>query len=189
MKLIFKLMLLALLLVGVSPFLLHGPNGKPILSLDKLALPNLARLFDRASSASVSKTIDNIKSTADEALPVKLNDNNTAVHKWRDERGIWHFSDKQNPQGKDEVVLINTNTNVVQADPKVNNKPNKPANGSATGGEKENKEDNGPGIPFPTTIPLQDIPKLIKDTQVLKNSMNKRYQEQQKLLDSLQSKQ
>ncbi|HEB55614.1 MAG TPA: hypothetical protein ENI98_04765 [Gammaproteobacteria bacterium] len=188
MKLMFKLMLLALLLVGVSPFLLHGPNGKPILALDKLSLPDLSRLFGHSSSAQVSTTIDNIKSTADDVLPVKLKDNNTAVHKWRDEYGIWHFSDKQNPDGKDEVVLINTDTNVVQAGPQAKNSPHKQKTTSARG-EKENTNDDEPGIPFPTTIPIQDIPKLIKDTQALKDTMNKRYEKQQELLDSLQSKQ
>ncbi len=188
MKLIFKLMLLALLLVGVSPFLLHTPNGKPILSLAKLPLPNLSHLFGHSNSTQVSKAIDNIKSTATEALPVKLKDNNTAVHKWQDERGIWHFSDKQNPHGKDEVVLINTNTNVVQAGPKAENSPNEQGNDSAVN-KKENSKDDGPGISFPTTIPIQDIPKLIKDTQALKDTMNKRYQKQQELLDSLQSQQ
>lgn len=188
MKLLFKLMLLALLLVGVSPFLLHSPNGKPILSLDKLPLPNLSHLFGRADSARVSKTIDNIKSTANDVLPVKLKDNNTAVHKWRDKHGVWHFSDKQNPHGKDEVVLINTNTNLLQADPKVKNIPD--AKESSTAARQKEKTDNdGPSIPFPTTIPMQDIPKLIKDTQALKETMNKRYQKQQELLDSLQSKQ
>ncbi len=188
MKLVFKLMLLALILVGVSPFLLHGSNGKPLFSLDKLALPNLSRLFARPGAAQVSKTLDNIKSTASKALPAELGNDKTAVHKWRDEHGVWHFSDKQNPHGKDEVVLINTNTNVVQADPVAKAIPNKQKNGTATD-KKENTKDAGPSIPFPTTVPMKDIPKLIKDAQTLKDTMNKRYKEQKKLLDSLQSKQ
>ncbi len=187
MKLIFKLMLLALVLVGVSPFFLHGPNGKPIFSLDKLSLPDLSHLFGRANSVRVSKTIDDIKSTADKALPVKLGDNNTAVHKWQDEHGVWHFSDKRNPQGKDQVVLINTNTNVIQAGPKAKAIPDKQKNGTARDKEKDTK-DAGPTIPFPTTVPMKDIPKLIKDAQTLKETMNKRYKKQKELLDALQSK-
>ncbi|HEB87388.1 MAG TPA: DUF4124 domain-containing protein [Gammaproteobacteria bacterium] len=190
MKRVFKLMLLALVLVGVSPFLLHGSNGKPLFSLDKLTLPNLSHLFGRAGSdaARVSKTLGDIKSTAGKVLPIELDGKHTAVHKWRDKHGVWHFSDKQNPHGKDEVVLINTNTNVVQADPVAKAIPNKQKSGTATD-KKENTKDAGPSIPLPTTIPMKDIPKLIRDTQALKDTLNKRYRKQQKLLDSLQSKQ
>ncbi len=186
MKLTFKLMLLALVLVGASPFLLHTPNGKPILSWDKLPLPDLSSLFGRASSARVSKTIDKIKSTADKALPIDLDDNSTAVHKWIDEHGVWHFSDRKNPDGHDQVVRINTNTNVVQATPVAKDiaDGNK---SSADTNSKENENDDGPTIPFPTTIPMKDIPKLINDTKALKETLDKRYKEQQKLLDSLQS--
>ena len=186
MKLTFKLMLLALVLVGASPFLLHTPNGKPVLSWDKLPLPDLSSLFGRAGTARVSKTINEIKSTADEALPIELDDNSTAVHKWIDEHGVWHFSDKKNPDGHDEVVRINTNTNVVQATPVAEDIADESE--SNTGADKkEDKNDDGPTIPFPTTIPMKDIPKLINDTKALKKTMDERYMEQQKLLDSLQS--
>ena len=186
MKLSFKLMLLALVLVVVSPFLLHTPNGRPILSLDKLSLPDFSSLFGRSNSARVSKTIDKLKSTADEALPIELDDNSTAVHKWIDEHGVWHFSDKKNPDGHDEVVRINTSTNVVQATPVAKDIADESESSAAADG-KEDKKDDGPTIPFPTTIPMKDIPKLINDTKALKESMDKRYKEQQQLMDSLQS--
>lgn len=181
MKLTFKLMLLALLLVGFSPFLLTGPNGKPILSWDKLNLPDFSSLFGRDNTAKVSKTIDKIKSTADEASPNALDDNTTAVHKWIDKHGVWHFSDKRNPDGKDEVIRINTNTNVVQATPVAKNIPDEK---EGEDGEN-NKDDDGPSIPSLTTVPMKDIPKLINDTKALQKTMDTRYKEQQELLESL----
>ncbi len=186
MKLTFKIMLLALMLVVASPFLLHGPNGKPILSWDKLKLPDFSSLFGRANTSSISKTIEKMKSSTDEALPIELDDDTRAVHKWVDGHGVWHFSDKQNPDGKDEVVHINVNTNVVQATPVVKDIPDEDEKAGRANG-KEDESDDGPSIPFPTTVPMKDIPKLINDTKALKETMDKRYKEQQELLDSLQS--
>ena len=186
MKLSFKIMLLALMLVVVSPFILPGSNGKPILSWDKLNLPDFASLFGRANTAKVSKTLDELKSTADEALPGEPDDNNTAVHKWIDKHGVWHFSDKQNPDGTDEVVRINLNRNVVQPTPVVKDIPDENENASGATG-KGGESNDGTNIPFPTTVPMKDIPKLINDTKALKESMDKRYQEQQEVLDSLNS--
>lgn len=187
MKLIFKLMLLALLLIGISPFLLHGSNGKPILSLDKRLPLDLAHLFSRIRSAPVAKTRKSIKLNTKDPLPI-LDDDNTTVHKWRDKTGVWHFSDTRNPHGKDDVVLINTNTNtnVIQANPKAENSPATQKNDRTTD-KKENTNNAGAGIPFPTTIPMKDIPKLIKDTRILKETMNRRYKEQQKQINSIQS--
>lgn len=181
MKLTFKLMLLALLLVGFSPFLLQGPNGKPLLSWDRLSLPDFSSLF---GNAKVSETIDEIKSTAGEALPSGLGDNTTTVHTWIDKHGVWQFSDKKNPGGQDEVIRINTNTNVVQATPVAKDIPNEEQGGEGADGKED--EDDGPSIPFPTTVPMKDIPKLINDTKALQKTLDKRYKEQQELLESLQ---
>ncbi len=188
MKLTFKLMLLALMLVVVSPFLLHGPNGKPILSWEKLNLPDFSSLFGRANTHNAVKTIEKIKSSASDALPVETDDDTTAIHKWVDKQGVWHFSDKQNPEGHDEVVRINTNRNVVQATPVAKDIPDEEETRTAANGKEDKKED-GPDIPFPTTVPMKDIPKLINDTKALKETMDKRYKEQQKLLDSLKQPQ
>ncbi len=179
MKLSFKVMLLALMLVVISPFILPGSNGKPILSWDKLNLPDFASLFGRANTNKVSKTIS-------EALPGELDDNSTAVHKWIDEHGVWQFSDKKNPDGTDEVVRINLNRNVVQPTPVVKDIPDESETAAGAGGSEDENND-GPTIPFPTTVPMKDIPKLINDTKALKETMDKRYEEQQELMDSLQS--
>jgi len=185
-KLSFKIMLLALVLVVASPFILPGSNGKPILSWDKLNLPDFASLFGRANTNKVSKTLDELKSTADEVLPGELDGNNTAVHKWIDKHGVWQFSDKKNPDGKDEVVRINLNRNVVQPTPVVKDIPDESDTEAGAAGENDD-DDAGTNIPFPTTVPMKDIPKLINDTKALKETMDKRYKEQQELLDSLQS--
>jgi len=184
-KLSFKIMLLALILVVASPFILPGSNGKPILSLDKLNLPDLSGLFGRANTAKISQTIDELKSSTDEGLPTEIDDDNAAVHKWIDKHGVWHFSDKQNPDGKDEIVRINLNRNVVQATPMAKDIADESTEDKNK--ESDKGDDKEASIPFPTTVPMKDIPKLINDTKALKETMDQRYKEQQELLDSLQS--
>lgn len=193
MKLSFKLMLLALMLVVASPFILPGQNGKPILSWDKLNLPNFASLLSRFTSNNsntttrdIEKADSSIEETLETEAEAEADENTTAVHKWMDKHGVWHFSDKHNPEGQDEVVRININRNVVQATPVVKDIPDE--DGKAEGEkDKGDNKDDGPNIPYPTTVPMKDIPKLISDTKALKETMDKRYKEQQKLLDSLQT--
>ncbi|VAX11088.1 hypothetical protein MNBD_GAMMA25-1484 [hydrothermal vent metagenome] len=188
MKLSFKLMLLALMLVVASPFILPGPNGKPVLSWDKLNLPDFASLLSRftSNSSNTTRDIEKTNSSVEEVLETEADENTAAVHKWMDKQGVWHFSDKHNPEGQDEVVRININRNVVQATPVVKDIPDEDGKADGEKGKNDDKDDD-PSIPYPTTVPMKDIPKLISDTKALKETMDKRYKEQQKLLDSLQT--
>ena len=177
MKLILKLMLVALVLVGVSPFLLHGPDGRPLFSLDRL---KLGKPIDAAG-----KSMKSIQSDIGKAAQQPADDT-TTVHKWIDEHGVWHFSDRANPDGGDQVVRINTNTNVVRATPVAKEAAEEKAADGRGGKDGGQKDDSGTDIPFPTTVPMKDIPKLVNDTRALQQTMNKRYEEQQKLIESLQ---
>ena len=178
MKLMLKLMLVLLVLVGASPFILPGKNGQPLFSFSDLKMPDFSSLFG-SSKSKVVVVIPEDKTTDKEIVDKK---NVTTVHKWLDDSGVWQFSDQNNSGGTSELVKINPDSNVVQAI-KVAKPEDEKTSTTSDSGEKA--ESDLSSIPLPTTIPMKDIPKLISQTKELKNTLEQRYQEQQTLLDSL----
>lgn len=179
MKLMFKLMLVLLVLIGASPFILPGKNGQPLFSFSDLKMPDFSSLSGSPKSKVV---VIPENGTIDKEIVNKKN--LTTVHKWMDDSGVWQFSDQNNSGGTSELVNINPDSNVVQA-MKVAQPEDEKSNVATDSGD--NTETDLSSIPLPTTIPMKDIPKLINQTKELKNTLEQRYQEQQTLLDSLNS--
>ncbi|MCW9024636.1 MAG: hypothetical protein OQK73_08120, partial [Gammaproteobacteria bacterium] len=104
MKLLIKLMLVALLLLGLGPFFLPINNGQPLFSFSDLKLPDFSNLF---GSSQTSKVIILPKESEDKPAPApEKNKNITTVHKWIDETGAVQFSDQYNPDGESEQIRI-----------------------------------------------------------------------------------
>jgi hypothetical protein len=85
MKLFVKLMLFVVVAALAAPFVLKGPNGAPLMSLDGIRMPEV-------SLPDLGEVRDTLKAgvrAADEE-PANV----TEVFKWRDDEGVWHFSDK-----------------------------------------------------------------------------------------------
>ncbi|MDH5572300.1 MAG: hypothetical protein OEY89_11075 [Gammaproteobacteria bacterium] len=177
MKLMLKLMLVLLVLVGASPFILPGKNGQPLFSFSDLKMPDFSSLFGSSKSKVV---VIPEGGAANEEVNNKKNV--TTVHKWLDDSGVWQFSDQNNSGGNSEMVKINPDSNVVQAMKLAKPEEEKTSTTSDNG---EKAESDLSSIPLPTTIPMKDIPKLISQTKELKNTLEQRYQEQQTLLDSI----
>jgi hypothetical protein len=98
MKIMIKLMLLALVGAVVAPMFIKGPDGKPIFTLQDL-------ISSPAESAYVSPRTE--RST-------KI----TTVYKWQDEDGQWHFADNQSQGHNHQQLKYNSNANVIQSMPK-----------------------------------------------------------------------
>ncbi len=81
---------------------------------------------------------------------------NLRVYTWKDKQGVTHYSDQNDSQYKAELTEIKQLN--IQPSLKQNN-PDKPVSGSSIG---------------LTTIPLQDVSKLIDDTRNVKKLMEGR---------------
>ena len=104
MKLFIKLMLLFVAAALAGPFLIKGPDGEPLLSLDRLRVPAIS-LPDFAKAAVA------VKASVSEASEVPAE--SIAVFKWRDENGRWHFSDKAQPGRQAQTLSVDPAANVV----------------------------------------------------------------------------
>ena len=170
----FKIMIVVLVLLVASPFMLPGKNGQRLFSLSDLKMPDFSSWF---SSRKSNVVVIPENSTPENEITQKKK--LTTVHKWIDEYGVWQFSDQNNSGGDGKVVKINPDINVVKA-----MEVAKPEEDSKENSTQDDAESSLSDISL-TTIPVDKIPKLINDTKNLKNTLDKRYEEQQTLLDSL----
>jgi len=88
MGIFIKLLIFLVVLACSAPFFLKGSNGMPLISVDKLKLPELS--FDSLKSKTT-------QSNSEESLE---------VYKWRDEKGVIHYSDKKGADKKGTLTQI-----------------------------------------------------------------------------------
>lgn len=95
-----KCLLFLIGLTVIAPLFIHGPNGKPIMSLDDW-LPhtliqwseNLLNGLGRWSSDLSSEAPLMPSAPLIDALPQTIAGAGTAIYTWRDSNGVLHFSD------------------------------------------------------------------------------------------------
>lgn len=153
-----RLVLPLLVLVFVLPMIMPGPDGKPVMNWRDW-------LPDKSTIAPVADVLEDTNGAGQPATQ--------AFYRWQDEQGRWHFSDSPPP---DTVLADQANAGLAEQLPVVTNRmdalPQAEPEQAAT-----TSTDSG-GLPFsPTTVPLQDIPKLIEDAKKVQQLVDKRYQE------------
>jgi len=128
MKIFLKLLMALVVLAVIAPFYLKNQQGAPLMSLNDIKMPNLSTPPIPDSVKSVASEIsDNIPSSIDSNVVQEKS--KLKVHKWKDEDGVWHFSniDESSKGTNSEVIIINPGKNnftsapVKQPQQKVNN--------------------------------------------------------------------
>jgi len=142
-----------LIIACAAPFLLKGPDGKALLSIDKIGFPAMPSFLSDIKSNS-----QKIISGNDQQQGLKSND--LHVYKWVDKKGVTHYSDQSNSKQPSKLTKIQHITIL-------------PAHKSESEPMKEKSAPSDMPISL-TTIPLQDIPKLIDDTKEVKRMMEDR---------------
>jgi len=151
MKIMIKLLLLALVGAVVAPMLIKGPDGRPLLSWK-----------DFFSVSNPTATLD--KPTG-KVSPSGL----TTVYKWQDEEGQWHFSDKPMGTGEHETLKYNPNANIIQS----LKKPEEDSNAVVTPIAKAPETPSGPSL---TTVPLSEVPELMDQAKQYQQLIDQRNQ-------------
>jgi len=151
MGIFIKLLIFLFVLACSAPFFLKGSSGMPLISIDKLKLPDLS--FDSLKSKTA-------QSSSKDSLE---------VYKWRDEKGVIHYSDKKGADKKARLTQIQG----------ISILPSAPIEPEKTVNQQTNS------FPSPTTVPLADIPKLIQDAKQVEQLVQGRKQRQDEMLDSM----
>jgi len=153
MKIFIKLLILMLIIACAAPFLLKGPDGKALLSIDKIGLPALPSFL-----VDIKSNSQQIFSGNGQQQTLKSND--LQVYKWVDKKGVTHYSDQSDSKHASQLTKIQHITIL-------------PAHKSESEPVIEKSASSDMPISL-TTIPLQDIPKLIDDTKEVKRMMEDR---------------
>ena len=188
-KLFVKLMMFLVILALAGPFILRGPDGQPMLSLDDLKLPDV-----RASLPTVTTAPDTSLLPATEKPFIQWSDRENPIfnpdrlsreqlaqltikeqaniyYRWQDQNGVWQFSALPNRNTLNFVVKTDPNANVLQS---LTQEEIDKVFGRVSMNEnsitKDNPLANGKGLdtgmlPIPATIPLDQIPKLIEQAK------------------------
>ncbi len=162
MKLYIKLLLFVLVLGLAGPFIMKGPDGRPMMDAREL-IPDVAGWAQRAGHwwQQLAAAASGL-SAGDTASAGK-----TRVYKWRAEDGSWRFSDRPNPDGHSEEIWLDPDTNVMQSTP---------VPGPPEPQEKEAAQAPGNGIPLPLTIAPGQVSELLDDAEQVQELMDKRHQ-------------
>ena len=162
MKLFGKLLIAALVLSVLLPFtILKGTDGKPLMSLDKLKLPDL----------SLPEIPDSVKNTGLNPVSGSVD----VIYQWKDEKGELHFSSTPPPDGvKFTSKGYDPNTNLIQS-VKIQEETAQPEAEQ----QPEIKKASDIGNPYSP----EKVEKLIKDAQNIEKLLNDRLKKQEALID------
>ena len=170
-KLIFALLFIAMML----PFtILKGPDGKPLMSVSDIGIPDLS--FDVPDMPNVSSGGGTAALQAGDTIPgsdtsLKGKD---IFYQWHDSSGNIQFTTQPPPEGVPYTIKgYDPNANVIQSVKLPEPEPEPET--SAT------KQDKGNEIPNP--YEQESIKKLIEDTKNVEQMLNQRFKEQDALLN------
>ncbi|MFC3152493.1 DUF4124 domain-containing protein [Litoribrevibacter euphylliae] len=150
MKIMIKLLILALIGVFVAPMVMKGPDGQPLISWK-----------DFFSSPAPDDPSPSVSPNAP-ASPSGL----TTVYKWKDKDGQWHFSDKPQDHVQNETLKYNPNANIIQSLAKKEEEPE-----VVVEPVKEPKTSTEPSL---TTVPLTEVPELMDQAKQYQQMVDQR---------------
>lgn len=173
-----KFMILTVVIAGAAPLFITGPNGAPLAAIDGLDLSKLNQFDFSKPQAMITGGDNNISGSLPSAKGA------TSFYQWKDEIGSSQFTlmPPQDPSIDFKVVTIDPNQNVIQS-------MSKAEIASALGWNTEKPPTSSanstdmPSLPslLPSTIPADQIPKLIEQAKATQSLMDER----SKMLDSL----
>lgn len=206
MKFFSKLMMFALIAAVAGPFFLKGPNGQPLMTLQDLQLPSFGLPSNSGGPVEIlsgkeedawiqwgsdKKSNGGTITKATDAEGKLLQEARNTYYRWKDKEGVWQFTKQPNPNTENFLMKVDPNANIVQSlsqdriDKAFGRQP-KPDSLTLAGkdnGKAKNplSQENTGNIPFPSSIPVDQIPQLIDQAKGIQELSNER----QKILEKL----
>lgn len=198
MKLFIKLMLFIVVLALAGPFFMTGPDGRPLLTLEKLGIPSAAQLKRMIATARSSINTNNITTNSTnnssptdgtETTAAGLAEGNAqpavarrargdVFYKWQNEHGVWQFTTEPPPSPTTyKEVYTDPQANIIQSMSKdsIESTLGFSANDSTDQKKSTDKdkatEEAESGLSL-TTVPITQIPKLMEDAKVARKIMD-----------------
>ncbi len=170
---LFKVFILPLVIMAGVPFFIKGPDNKPLMSWDKLT-GSFVDLPELSNAENIGENIrKKVASVVSSSSGKKMK-----TYKWKDKKGVWHFSDKKNRNGSSETIYVESIENTVKFDPKIESE-----NTGRTKTENLVKASAGKKNNLSPVSPYTQIPELFKQALDINEKFEKRYIENDKILN------
>ena len=87
---------------------MHDRYGRPLMTVEDLKMPDLKTPDLPYSLADKLGSDDSSDHASDSP---QQSDDTVIVYRWKDDQGIWHFSDNVNPEGSSEALQVSLASN------------------------------------------------------------------------------
>lgn len=189
MKLFVKLMMFLLVLALAGPFIMRGPDGRPLMTLQDLKLPDFSlptgdsgELTGEAREAYIAWSKDEGPSKGPKVYVIDPDSQEPLLakagvyYRWKDQSGVWQFSNLPNPGTPNIVVETDPDANVLQSlsVEKIDEALGRVKEIEPPEGETGEEDEGGLKIPLPTTVPISEVPELMDQARAVQELVNKR---------------
>lgn len=161
-KLYYRTLLTIVVLACIMPLVIKGRDGRPLLQLSELKMPELALPGRAAVVGALAET------PGQQAQPAGQQDSVT-VYRWQDDQGVWHFSNTANSAGPSETLQVDINNNIV-----------------ASSTDHADAEEPPPGgraeALLSAPLPLLHAGEAIDEARNVETVLQQRYQRQERML-------
>ena len=158
-KLYYRALLTIVVLACAMPFVMKGKDGRPLLQFSELKMPNLA--------VPGKESIGHLTDTFERDGPAGQSDKVT-VYRWKDDQGIWHFSNKGNPDGHSETVQVSVDRTTVVT----------PDNGVSTQTRPVSRAEELLEEP----LPILHAGEILEEARNVETVLQQRYQRQEQII-------
>jgi hypothetical protein len=164
MKFFVKLIFAALFIAVILPFtILKGPDGRPLMSIGDLKMPNIGLPKD----------------TKLPKLPRAGSPDQDIVYQWHDAEGNLHFTSQPPPEGTEYSVKgYDPRTNLIQS-VKLEEKPETDQSETETDTEQSNSNQVKSAPDIGNAYSPEKVEKLINDAKNVEKLLNDRMKQQE----------
>ncbi|MDY6972208.1 MAG: hypothetical protein SV775_07745 [Thermodesulfobacteriota bacterium] len=173
MKRLILFMLAFPMLAIMLLFVIRGPDGRPLLTKDTIKAPRI----ELHGFSKVKGLFEKKDPPVKKEPPAQ---NTTRMYKWRNADGVWCFSDKLNADGPYEVIHVKPRPRIVQTD---DNEIDLDIGDQETDSLTQDSE-NMASVPPPKVAPVFQGPRLIEQAKELKNQVEERNREMDRLMET-----
>ena len=176
MKLFYKLLLFVLVAAIAAPFVLRDRDGRPLMSIHDLRIPEIALPDTSRLKDVVRVTTDSVKTASDEAHDTTGTTTHTRIYKWQDEEGGWHFSSSAPGERGVTEVAVDTSVNVMHMESTVS------ARDAAANVALKHTGAASPATQRPSLLPLSQSADVMQDARRVSAQLEARHERQMKAI-------
>lgn len=168
MKLFVKFMIFILVLGLAGPFIMKGPDGRPLMDLRDF-IPDFSSM-KRKATGMINDVNNTVGDLSEGGSSEAIGDfGKTRVYRWQDENGQWQYSDTPPPSQNAEKLLINPNVNIVES-----TKIERQTASEEVDTQETDAKQPGIELPLPMTVSPSEARKLIDDAKAINDLAEKR---------------